>query len=51
MERREVLKIGLAGMTMGAMAPGIANAATRLRISTWLPPKHHLVADTLKAVR
>lgn len=47
MKRRTVLKIGLAGLALGATAPGTAHAATRLRISTWLPPTHHLPADTL----
>lgn len=48
MKRRELLKTGLvaAGLTLGLGTAALAQNVT-LRMSTWLPPQHHLVADTL----
>lgn len=49
MNRRSILKAGALGValscTIGATA-AFAQSVT-LRMSTWLPPRHHLVADTL----
>ena len=49
MKRRTFIKSGALGLalscTLGA-ATAFAETVT-LRMSTWLPPKHHLVADTL----
>ncbi|MCF6233501.1 MAG: TRAP transporter substrate-binding protein [Rhodobacteraceae bacterium] len=49
MKRRNLMKTGALalGLTFGLSA-GMAFAQdVTLRMSTWLPPKHHLVADTL----
>ncbi len=49
MKRRDFMKTGAVatGLTLG-MGSGAAFAQTvSLRMSTWLPPQHHLVADTL----
>lgn len=49
MKRRTLIKAGALGLalscTLGA-ATAFAQSVT-LRMSTWLPPQHHLVADTL----
>ncbi|MFD0916076.1 TRAP transporter substrate-binding protein [Pseudahrensia aquimaris] len=49
MNRRSILKAGALGValscTIGATAAFAQNVT--LRMSTWLPPRHHLVADTL----
>lgn len=49
MKRRNLIKSAVlsAGLTLG-MGTGAAMAQdVMLRMSTWLPPQHHLVADTL----
>ncbi len=49
MKRRNLLITGVvaAGMTLGLGAGAAMAQNVTLRMSTWLPPKHHLVADTL----
>lgn len=50
MKRRDLLKTGGAavGLTLGLGAKAAMAQTVNLRMSTWLPPKHHLVADTLQ---
>lgn len=50
MNRRSIIKAGLIGLGLVVGASTAAQAAKKvtLRMSTWLPPKHHLVADTLQ---
>jgi TRAP-type transport system periplasmic protein len=49
MKRRTLLKTGLiaAGVSLAAGSAAFAENVT-LRMSTWLPPQHHMVADTLQ---
>lgn len=49
MKRRNLIKTGVlaAGLTLGLGAGAVFAQTVTLRMSTWLPPQHHLVADTL----
>lgn len=47
MNRRLLTTVGLAGAILGAASVVAAAQTVTLRMSTWLPPKHHLTADTL----
>ncbi len=49
MKRRDLLKTGVlaAGLSLGLGATAAMAQDVTLRMSTWLPPQHHLVADTL----
>ncbi|MCP4071705.1 MAG: TRAP transporter substrate-binding protein [Hyphomicrobiales bacterium] len=50
MNRRSILKAGAiaATVSLGLSASSAFAQDVSLRMSTWLPPKHHLVADTLQ---
>ncbi|MGB7302164.1 MAG: hypothetical protein WBD34_22815, partial [Burkholderiaceae bacterium] len=51
MGRQSLLKGGFLAATTLALGLNSSVAMAQnvtLRMSTWLPPKHHLVADTLK---
>ena len=50
MKRRNLLKSGVlaAGLTLALGTTAAMAQNVTLRMSTWLPPKHHLVADTLQ---
>lgn len=49
MKRRDLLKTGVlaAGLSLGLGSSSALAQEVTLRMSTWLPPQHHLVADTL----
>lgn len=49
MKRRDMIKTGVlaAGLALGLGANAALAENVTLRMSTWLPPQHHLVADTL----
>ncbi len=47
MKRRTFLKVGGASVAATALSPMHAFAATSLRMSTWVPPTHHVAADTM----
>lgn len=49
MNRRSLLKTGIAAavFSVGLTATAALAETVTLRMSTWLPPQHHLIADTL----
>ena len=49
MKRRDLIKTGIlaAGLTLGLGTSAAMAETVTLRMSTWLPPQHHLTADTL----
>lgn len=50
MKRRTFLQGAAAGLSVVAINPGAALAQNaRLRVSTWVPPTHHMNANTLPA--
>lgn len=44
---KRTLTVGAAALALGLSGAAALAQTTTLRMATWLPPKHHLVADTI----